>query len=44
MEENSLVGVVFDDDEIVIEYDVEGNFIIFEKNKVSCYSVFNFVL
>ena len=35
MEENPLAGVVFDDDETVIEYDAEGNPIIPEKNKVS---------
>lgn len=38
MEENPLAGVVFDDDETVIEYDAEGNPIIPEKNKVSCHS------
>lgn len=44
MEENPLAGVVFDDDETVIEYDAEGNPIIPEKNKVSCHSASNFVL
>lgn len=34
MEENPLAGVVFDDDETVIEYDAEGNPIIPEKNKI----------
>lgn len=44
MEENPLAGVVFDDDETVIEYDAEGNPIIPEKNKVSLRSAYNFVL
>lgn len=44
MEENPLAGVVFDDDETVIEYDAEGNPIIPEKNKVSSHSASNFVL
>lgn len=44
MEENPLAGVVFDDDETVIEYDAEGNPIIPEKNKVSCHSTSNSVL
>lgn len=44
MEENPLAGVVFDDDETVIEYDAEGNPIIPEKNKVSSQSASNFVL